>query len=723
MPLALRFSSLLAAASVTALVLAAPVQARDAAAPAANAASTSAPMKGSAPTKGDWGAFGVQTQYIDPAVKPGDDFFRYVNGKWLVQNEIPADKSRVGSFTVLSDLSLERIRGILDGLVAAKPPAGTDEGRLAAAYAAFTDIDAINARGLAPLQPHLARIKAANTPAKLMTLFGQPGYASPIGAGIEPDERQSDIYALSLSQGALGLPDRDYYLKQDAKSQEIRAKYLEYLTFVLGKVGYADAPATAKAVLALETRLAQAKWDRTAQRNPTLMYNKLTRAQVEAMGQPGDMAAFFQSFGVAPQYAVVAQMPPTAEELKAAGIDAAQAAKLFGGGLPETVRLVREAPVATWQAWLAAQFVTAHAAYLPKEIDDASFAFYGKVLSGQPEQRPRWKRGVSAVEGQVGELLGKIYAAKYYPPAERAAMEDLVANLRKAMAANLTDLKWMSPATRKEAQAKLDAFNPKIGAPDTWKTYEGLAIARDDALGNAIAADNWEQKFQTARLGRKVDRDEWLMLPETVNAYYNPPLNEIVFPAAILQPPFFNVSADPAVNYGGIGAVIGHEMGHGFDDQGSQYDGTGNLRDWWTAQDQANFKTLQDKLAAQYDAFCPFDDGKTCVNGRLTMGENIGDLGGLSLAYRAYKLSLNGKPDKVIDGFTGDQRFFMAWAQVWRSQTREAQARQYLIVDPHSPEQFRTNGIVRNFDEWYKAFDVKPGDKLYLAPKDRVRIW
>lgn len=702
----------MAAASLTALTLtAAPALAQNA-----------APTATTSTEADDWG-FGVQTQYIDRSVKPGDDFFGYVNGQWLAQNEIPADKSRIGSFNVLSDLSLDRIRGILDGLVASNPQPGTDEARLANAYTAFTDVDAINAKGLAPLQPHLARIYAADTPTKLMSLFGQPGYASPIGASIDPDEKRSDIYALSLSQGALGLPDRDYYLKQDAKSQEIRAKYLDYLTFVLGKIGYTDPAAAAKSVLSLETRLAQAKWDRTAQRNPTLMYNKLTRAEAEALGQPGDMAAFFQSVGVSPEYAVASQMPPTAEELKAAGIDAAQAAKLFGGGLPETVRLVREAPVATWQAWLATQFVTAHAAYLPTEIDDASFAFYGKVLSGQPEQRPRWKRGISAVEDQIGELLGKIYAAKYYPPEERAMMEGLVANLRKAMAANLTDLAWMGPATRQEAKAKLDAFNPKIGAPNEWKAYEGLTISRDDALGNAVAADAWQQRFQARRLGKVVDRNEWFMLPETVNAYYNPPLNEIVFPAAILQPPFFNVSADPAVNYGGIGAVIGHEMGHGFDDQGSQYDGTGNLRDWWTAQDQANFKKLQDKLAAQYNAFCPFDDGKTCVNGRLTMGENIGDLGGLSLAYRAYKLSLNGKEDKVIDGFTGDQRFFMAWAQVWRAKTREAQARQYLIVDPHSPSEFRTNGIVRNFDEWYKAFNVKPGDKLYLAPKDRVRIW
>ena len=713
--LPLRMKSLLAAASLAALACTAPALAEQPSATQADSASSHSPS--------DWGAFGVQTQYLDTATKPGDDFNIYVNGKWIAATEIPADKSRYGSFTVLDDLSTQRIRGILEELVASKPQPGTDAARLANAYKAFTDTAAIDAKGLAPLQPHLAKIYAADTPLKLMSLFGQPGYASPVGIAVDPDEKQSGINALYLRQGGLGLPDRDYYLKQDAKSQDIRAKYLDYLTFILGKVGYADAQAAAQSVLALETRLAQAKWDRVVERNPNLMYNRITRQEADALAGPGEMAALFASLGVDPEYAIAVQMPPTADELKAAGIDQAKVSTLFGGGLPATLKLVREVPAATWQAWLAARFVSGHASYLPKEIDDANFAFYGKFLSGQPEQRPRWKRGISAVEGQIGELLGKIYAARYYPPQEKAAMEDLVGNLRKAMAANLEDLAWMGPATRREAEGKLNAFTTKIGAPNEWKAYEGLEISADDALGNAVAAGAWRQRDQMGRVGKPVDRNEWFMLPEMVNAYYNPPLNEIVFPAAILQPPFFNLSADPAVNYGAIGAVIGHEMGHGFDDQGSKYDGEGNLRDWWTPQDQANFRKLQDKLAAQYDAFCPFDEGKTCVNGRLTMGENIGDLGGLSLAYRAYKLSLNGKEDKVIDGFTGDQRFFMGWAQIWRGKTREAQARQYLIIDPHSPEQYRINGIVRNFDEWYTAFDVKPGDKLYLPPEERVRIW
>ena len=708
-------TSFLAAASLSVLAVV-PTLAEAPVAPAAPKAATDASAQ-------DWGAFGVQTRYIDKTARPGDDFNRYVNGKWLDATEIPADKTRYGSFIVLDDLSQQRLRGILDGLVAAKPAAGTDEGRIADAYKAFLDTATIDAKGMAPLQPYLAKIGAADTPVKLMGLFGEPGYASPVGADIDADLKHSDIYALYLKQGDLGLPDRDYYLKQDEHSQAIRAKYLEYLTFVFGKLGRTDPAGTAKAVLALETRMAQEKWDRAAQRNRDLTYNRLSRAEADALGAPGEMEAMFKSLGVSPDYVIGFQIPPTADELKAAGIDPATAAAQFGGGLPATMKLLHTVPVATWQDWLSARFVMSHAAYLPKDIDDANFAFYGKVLSGQPQQRPRWKRGIGVVEGQIGELLGKIYAAKYYPPAEKAAMTELVGNLRKAMAANLQDLSWMGPATRTEAKAKLDAFTTKIGAPDEYKTYPGLTISADDALGNAVAASAWQQNDQMRRVGKPVDRKEWLMLPETVNAYYNPPFNEIVFPAAILQPPFFSLTADPAVNYGGIGAVIGHEMGHGFDDQGSKSDGKGELRDWWTPQDKANFRKLQDRLAAQYGTFCPFDGGKTCVNGKLTMGENIGDLGGLSLAYRAYKLSLNGKPDKVIDGYTGDQRFFLSWAQVWRSKTREEQARQYLITDPHSPEWVRINAIVRNFDEWYRAFDVKPGDKLYLAPADRVRIW
>ena len=698
--------------------------------PAAPSAQTTAPAESPLPPiegETDWGTFGVQTQWIDRAAKPGDDFDRYANGKWNDVTQMPADKTRIGAFITLRDLSEVRLRAILDEVSAKRNAPGTPEARIAAAYKAFMDTAAIEAAGLAPARPYLDRIEAAQNHQQLVSLFATPGFASPLGGGVDADEKRSDIYALYLTQSGLGLPDRDYYLLDTPRYRDIRAKYLDYLAFMLGKAGYADARAQAAKVMALETEMARTMWDRAVSRNRDLTYNKLTRAELDQLSPDGTIRTFIDGMGAgAAQYAIVQQMPPTPEERAAAKFDAETEAKL-GGGVPATLALIKITPVETWKAYLAAHFLSGHASYLPKEIDDARFAFYGTVLSGQPAQRARWKRGISAVEGQIGELLGEVYAARWYPPEKKAAMDDLVANLRKAMAANLTDLKWMGPETRKQAQAKLDAFTPKIGEPVRYKTYEGLAIAADKPLANQVAAETWYANYTTARIGKAVDRDEWFMFPQTVNAYYNPTFNEIVFPAAILQPPFFNLAADPAVNYGAIGAVIGHEMGHGFDDQGAKSDGQGNLRDWWTPQDKAAFEALTGRLVAQYNAFCPFDEtspgGKACVNGQLTLGENIGDIGGLSLAYRAYKLSLDGKPAPVIDGMTGDQRFFLGWAQVWRGKTREEQARQFLVTDPHSPSEYRINGVVRNFDEWYQAFGVKPGDKLYLPPEQRVRIW
>ena len=672
----------------------------------------------------DWGRFGIQTQWIDPAAKPGDDFDAYVSGKWNATVEMPADKTRIGAFITLRDLSEERLHGILDELVASKPVQGTPQARIAAAYSAFMDTAAIEKAGLVPAQPWLDRIKGARSTHDIVTLFASPGLASPVSISIDPDEKQSDRYALYVGQGGLGLPDRDYYLLDTPRYQDIRAKYRAYLALVLGQAGYKDPQAAAGAVLALETEMARAMWDRATSRDRDLTYNKLTRAELNALAPAGLMDTFLKGLDTGDaREAVVQQLPPTGEELAAARISPEVAKTKLGGGVPATFKLIADAPVSAWQAYLTAHFLSDHASFLPRAIDDANFAFYGTTLGGQPQQRERWKRGIAAVEGQLGELLGKIYAERYFPPANKAAMADLVTNLRKAMAANLAQLKWMGADTRKEAEAKLAAFNPKIGAPEKYKTYDGLKVTATTPLANQVTAEKWYWDFQRARLGKEVDRSEWFMLPQTVNAYYNPTFNEIVFPAAILQPPFFNLSADPAVNYGAIGAVIGHEMGHGFDDQGAKSDGAGNLRDWWTAKDKAAFDALTGKLVGQYAQFCPFDEGKTCVNGQLTLGENIGDLGGLSLAYRAYKLSLHGKEAPVIDGTTGDQRFFLAWAQVWRSKVRDEQARQFLITDPHAPPQYRVNGIVRNFDEWYRAFDVKPDDKLYLAPEQRVRIW
>ncbi len=671
----------------------------------------------------EWGAFGIQTQYIDAVARPGDDFDRYVNGRWNDSFEFPADKSRIGAFSLLGDLSENRLRAILEGLTKRKWPTGSPQARLSAAYSAYMDTAAIEAAGLTPAKPYLDRIAAAKSRDDLLTLFASPGFASPLGASVDADEKQSDRYAVYLGQSGIGLPDRDYYLLDTPRYIEIRAKYLGYLTFLLGRAGYGDPRGSAQAVMELETAMARAMWDRTVSRNRDLIYNRLSRAELEALAPGGAIGSFLDRLGAgAADYAIVGQVPPTAEELAAAKLTPEMAAKL-GGGVPATMKLLGEIPLASWQAWLTAHFLIDNAAYLPRDIDAANFAFFGTVLSGQPQQRPRWKRGISAVEGQIGELLGQVYARSYFPAANRTAMANLVGNLRKAMATNLAELKWMGPQTRSEAEAKLAAFTPKIGAPARFRQYQGLTITPIDPLANRLAANKWGLEFQLARIGKPVDRTEWFMLPQTVNAYYNPTFNEVVFPAAILQPPFFNLSADPAVNYGGIGAVIGHEMGHGFDDQGAKSDGAGNLRDWWTPADKAAFEALTSRLAGQYSAFCPFDAGKTCVNGELTLGENIGDLGGLSLAYRAYHMSLGGRRAPVIGGVTGDQRFFMAWAQVWRAKAREPVARQLLVVDAHAPPKYRINGIVRNFDEWYRAFNIQPEDKLYLPPEARVRIW
>ena len=670
-----------------------------------------------------WGSAGIQTWWNDSSVKPGDDFFRFVNGKWLDQAVIPADRTSTGGFIVLRDLSETRMKAIFDELVKSNPAPGSDAERVVTAYKAFMDTDAIEAKGLAPLKPHLDRIKAANTPEALVDLFVEPQFSSPVNLGVGIDGKKSDSYALYARQAGLGLSDRDMYLVDTPRYREFQAAYKKYLTFIFTELGEADPAKTAESVYALEHKMAEANWDRALGRNRDLTYNKITLDEFAALAPGAPLKAMVNKLTQGKvSEVIVAQLPPTPEELAAAGYTPAQAAKL-GGGVPALAKLIATEPPALWQAWMAKNLVGGASAVLPKRIDDAYFAFYGKLLNGQPEQRPRWKRGLSSDEGMVGELVGKIYADRHFPVANKVAMEKLVANLRTAMAANLKDLKWMGPETRIQAKAKLDAFDPKIGYPVKYKTYPGLTFTPGDAAANWLAAARWNQEDDIARLGKAVDRTEWAMLPETVNAYYNPAKNEIVFPAAILQPPFFNLKADAAVNYGAIGAVIGHEMGHGFDDQGSKSDGAGNLRDWWTADDKANFVKMTDSLVGQYNAHCPLDDGKTCINGRLTLGENIGDLGGISLAYRAYKLSLNGKKAPVIGGLTGDQRFFMAWGQIYRVKMREAALRQQLLTDPHSPGEFRANGIVRNINEWYTAFGVKPGDKMYLPPEKRLRIW
>jgi putative endopeptidase len=703
-------------ASACALALAAPAAAQQA--PAAAAEPSKLPTM-------SFGAWGFDPAALDKSVDPGDDFFAYANKRWLDANPLPPEFSRFGAFNLLAEKSTADVKTLVDELLAKDPATLTnDEARIAGAYRAFFDTAAIDAAGMAPAQPYLARIKGASTLSELATLWGEPGIPAPLGGGVTVDAKEPTRYSVYVGAGGLGLPDRDNYLKTTPKDLEIQAKYRDYLTFLLAQGGYADAAGMAAKVYAFEDQIARrVAWDRATRRNRDLTYNALTPAQLAALDPGFPVAALLkaQGFDKTDRF-IVGDLPPTdarAAELK---LDAATRAKI-GGGTPAMLALIRATPIEVLQAWTVKSFLSGNAAVLPSAIDKANFAFYGTVLSGTPEQRPRWKRAIGEAEALIGERVGAAYAERFFPPANKAAMDQLIVNLRKAMALSLQENRWMGEATKKEAMAKLDAFDPKIGYRDNLEVYEGLAIDARTPLANRMAAARWQEAFDLGKLGGPIDRTEWGMLPQTVNAYYNPTKNEIVFPAGILQQPFFGITADPAVNYGGIGAVIGHEMGHGFDDQGSKSDGTGMLRNWWTDADRAAFDKRGDMLVAQYNAFCPLDEGKTCVNGRLSLGENIGDVGGLNLAYRAYKLSLGGKPDKVIDGLTGDQRFFLAWAQVWRAQTREAAMRQRLVTGPHSPEEYRTNGVVRQMEPWYKAFNVTPDDKLYLPPEQRVVIW
>ncbi len=678
-----------------------------------------------------WGEWGIDTETMDPAVTPGDNFFMYVNGGWFDTFELPADKVRYGAFDLLREKSEQQTRFIIEDLAAETPAIDTPEGKVAALYSAYMDMDAIDAAGLAPAQPYLDQIAAVESREDLAKLFATSGFASPINAFVWVDDKDPTTYIPQMSIGGLGLPDREYYLKDDEKSVAIREDYLGLLSFLLTKAGYTDAGEAAADVLALETEIAKADWDRALSRNPELTYNKVSIDELRAFAGDFPLDLSLETIGLGGQTEfLVAEVPPTQEEFDEVGLTEEDAEKL-GPGMPAVFELAQTADLDTWKAYLTAHFLSDHASVLPSDIDEASFAFYGTVLRGQPEQRPRWKRAVSTVEGTLGEAVAAVYVERHFPPENKAAMDELVANLRTAMHANLEDLEWMGPDTRVKAVEKLDMFNPKIGYPVEFESYDTLEIG-DDAFENAISAGQWNLEDNISRLGEEPDRNEWFMTPQTVNAYYNPSYNEIVFPAAILQPPFFNISADPAVNYGAIGGVIGHEMGHGFDDQGSKFDGHGVLANWWTEEDRDAFEELTTALVDQYNQYCPLGEGDPCVNGRLTLGENIGDLGGLSLAYRAYQISLDADGDgvvsaeeeaPVIDGLTGDQRFFMAWGQVWRSKYRDEAKRQQLLTDPHSPAEFRVNGIVRNFDEWYEAFGVTEEDALYLPPEDRIRIW
>ena len=679
-----------------------------------------------------WGDWGVDLTLRDDSIAPGDNFYAYANGKWLDSFVIPSDRTRYGAFTLLAEKSEQRVLNIIQELAEAEPDPATLEGKVASVYNAYMDTSGIETAGLAPVTPYLSKIKNIDSREDLAKLFAATGYASPIAGWVDVDSKQTDQYIFYVTQAGLGIGDRDYYLDDTEKNLEIRAAYKAMLTSLLTEAGYEEAEAAADRVIALETRIARAHWDRATGRNRNLTYNKMSRAELEQLAGDFPVATMLMDLGLNSEESfVVRQVTPTAEEIAENGLTAEQIEKVSGGGIGGLFEIMQTASLEDWKAYLAAHFLIDHADVLPRRLDEATFEFYGKKLGGAEEQRERWKRAVSTVEGSVGEGVGKVYAERFFPSENKAAMDDLVENLRAAMASNLDEIDWMGEETKTEAHDKLAKFTPKIGYPENFETYEDLNVG-PDAFANSLAVNDWAWKDMISQLGQPIDKTEWFMLPQTVNAYYSPNRNEIVFPAAILQPPFFNLTADPAVNYGAIGGVIGHEMGHGFDDQGAKSDGNGTLRNWWTAEDESNFKAKTGALVEQYNAFCPLDDEETCVNGALTLGENIGDLGGLSMAYKAYKLSLdtdgNGtiSPDEeapVLDGLSGDQRFFLAWAQVWRSKYREEATRRQLLTDPHSPPVYRVNGVVQNMAEWYEAFDVTEDDEMYLPPEQRIRIW
>ncbi|MFC0250892.1 M13 family metallopeptidase [Massilia consociata] len=673
---------------------------------ATTATATAATAASAATAKAGAPISGIDTQYIDASVRPQDDFFAHVNGKWLKDTEIPADKSSWGTFAKLRDDTTPQLKAIIEAAQADKSAkTGTETQKIGDLYASFMDEARRDALGVKPLGGELRKIRALKDKKGLPNLvahLSKIGVSTPYGIYVAQDMRESTQHTTYISQSGLGMPDRDYYLKMDdAKLAEIRAKYQVHVEKILALAGEKNAAAQAKAIVDFETELAKVQWTRVENRDPVKRYNKMTLAELSKLAPGYDWKAAAAAAGVGNKLDTIIVNQPS-----------------YFAGLNE---VLAKTDLATLKSYFEWQLLREYAPYLSTAFKDENFAFYGTALTGTTEQEPTWKRGVATVEGALGEALGKLYVAQHFPPERKARMEELVKNLVHAYGQSIDNLEWMSPTTKKEARAKLAKFTPKIGYPDKWRDYSKLAIKRDDLVGNLMRASTFQYNYRIEKLGKPVDRTEWGMTPQTVNAYYRSTMNEIVFPAAILQPPFFDMRADDAVNYGAIGAVIGHEIGHGFDDKGSQSDGDGNLRDWWTAEDRAAFKARTDKLVKQFASYSPLPGYN--LNGELTLGENIGDNAGLSIAYKAYKLSLNGKPAPVIDGLTGDQRFFMGWGQVWRIKMRDQQMVNQVKNGPHSPGQYRANGAVANMPEFYEAFGVKPGDKMYRAPEERVLVW
>ncbi len=652
---------------------------------------------------------GLDLSHVDDHARPQDDLFGHVNGRWLSDYAIPADRATDGAFRSLYDRAEEQVRDLITEAAAAEAAPNTDQQRIGDLYASFLDEATVERRGAGPLLDELAPIDEAADPDALAAVLGRlqrTGVGGGTGLYVDTDSKDSTRYLLHLSQSGLGLPDESYY--RDAAHAEILAAYPAHIAamFALVYGGSADEHAqTAAAIVALETRLAAAHWDVVKRRDADLTYNLRRFADLPAEAPGFDWAGWVSALGTSGEQAaeVVVRQPDY---------------------LTAFAALWADEPLDTWKNWLRWKLIHARAGLLTDDIVAEDFSFYGRTLSGTEAIRERWKRGVSLVENLMGDTLGKLYVERHFPPEHKARMDVLVANLREAYRVSINDLDWMTPETRERALVKLDKFTAKIGYPKRWRDYSALVVDRADLYGNYRRGYEVGYDRELAKLGAPVDRDEWFMTPQTVNAYYNPGMNEIVFPAAILQPPFFDAEADDAANYGGIGAVIGHEIGHGFDDQGAKYDGDGNLVDWWTDADRAEFGVRTKALIEQYDEFVPreLSDGHR-VNGAFTVGENIGDLGGLSIALLAYQLSLGGKEAPVIDGLTGLQRVFFGWAQVWRTKSRDAESIRRLAVDPHSPPEFRCNGVIRNMDAFYEAFDVSADDALYLEPEQRVRIW
>jgi predicted metalloendopeptidase len=646
------------------------------------------------------GAFGLDLTARKSGVKPGDDFYAYANGAWVDSFTIPPDKSSYGSVTALNDLSEQRLRDIIENASKTTAPPGSNQQKVGDYYASFMDQAAIDAKVLAPIAAGLARIAAAQSRIDIAALFGSPGFTSAFGVGIGADLKNPDRYALNIGQAGLGLPDRDYYLSADPKLKDIRRKYAEHIERMLTMAKIADAHGKAQQILAFEAALARVHWSIEQRRVVEANYNPRSKSALMAYAPGFAWQAFFDASEIGDRSNFIVN------ELTA---------------IRDSAKLFDKTPIPVLKAYLTYHYIEDHASVLPRVLDAENFAFYGTVLFGTPQQRARWKRGVQAVSGALGDAVDQLYVAQYFPPESKAKMEALVANLRVALGERIDGLNWMTSETKKRAHEKLATFTAKIGYPNKWKDYSALNVVRGDAFGNAERALLWEWHRELARIDKPVDRDEWGMQASTINAYYNPLNNEIVFPAAILQPPFFDPQADDAVNYGGIGTVIGHEMSHGFDDQGRKFGPDGSLSDWWKPQDASAFTDRAKRLIAEYSSFEALPG--LFVKGQNTIGENIGDLGGLNVALHAYHHSLQGKEAPTLDALTGDQRFFLAFAQVWRSKTREDALRNLVMSDVHSPDYFRVNGELPNMDAWYAAFDVRPGEKLYIRPEDRVAIW